>query len=398
MFIERQTQMRKAQLFLLLEQHCQRLEPTATQMERAQTSYAAVGRWLAAADDQWLCRSYIYLQGSTALGTTVKPIGQNEHDVDLICHVPGLGRWATPAQCKHLVGQRLRANQHYASILEEKPRCWRLNYTGDFHLDITPSIPNAACPNGGELVPDKLLRSWQATNPKGYRDAFKARAALVARMHVLKARAQDGTRADADIEPFPDQPRFRSILCRIVQILKRHRDIFFNNRDVSLAPISVIITTLAAWSYEFCVRSMMFDSELDVLCAVVHHMPRFIRRQTVAGRLRWLIPNETTVGENFAERWNSDPTLANAFFEWHAATEQTLRNLMEAQGLDSLSDGLAKAFGQTPASAVMKSMVASVTAARAGSSLGLAPQIGLATTTPVSRVTPVRTNTFFGAP
>jgi hypothetical protein len=397
MYIERQTVLRKVQLFHLLEQHCQRLEPTATQLERARTSYEAAGRWLAAAEDQWLSSSSIYLQGSSALGTTVKPISHYEHDVDLVCHVPGLGRWATPAQCKHLVGERLRANQRYAAILEEKPRCWRLNYEGDFHLDIMPSIVNAACPKGGELVPDKKLRSWKATNPKGYRDAFKARAELVPQMRLLKSFAQDGTRADADIEPFPEQPRFKGVLRRIVQILKRHRDVFFDDRDASVAPISVIITTLAAWSYEYCVRSMVFDSELDVLCTVVEYMPRFIQREIVAGRVQWVIPNETTIGENFAERWNSEPALASTFFEWHGAAEHTLRNLMEVRGLDGLSNVLANAFGQAPSAEVMKNMVASVTAARVSGSLGLAPRIGLTVTTPVTRVTPVRTNTFFGA-
>jgi hypothetical protein len=155
---------------------------------------------------------------------------------------------------------------------------------------------------------------------------------------------------------------------------------------------------LAAWSYEHCVHNMVFDSELDVLCTVVEHMPHFIQREIVAGRVQWLIPNDTTAGENFAERWNSDPALATAFFEWHAAAEQALRSLMEARGLDGLSDVLAKAFGQAPSAEVMKNMVAGVTAARVGGSLGLAPRIGLTATAPVTRVTPVRANTFFGAP
>src|SRR6185437_9368066 len=117
----------------------------------------------------------------------------------------------------------------------------------------------------------KNLEAWKTTNPKGYRDAFKRRAALVPQMRLLKSFAEDRAMADADIEPFPDQPRFKGLLCRIVQIAKRHRDTYFISRDESLAPISVIITTLAAWSYEYCVNSAVFDSELDVLCAVIRH-------------------------------------------------------------------------------------------------------------------------------
>jgi hypothetical protein len=77
--------------------------------------------------------------------------------------------------------------------------------------------------------------------------------------------AEDRARADADIEPFPQRSRFKGLLCRIVQIAKRHRDVYFLKHEVALAPISVIITTLAAWSYEYCVRTSVYDSELDVL-------------------------------------------------------------------------------------------------------------------------------------
>jgi len=398
MYIERQTALRKAQLFGLLERLCERLELSPTQADRAKTSYEAVGQWLAGAEAEWLASSSIYLQGSTALGTTVKPIGQNEHDVDLVNHIPGLGQWLPPALCKQMVGDRLKASQRYSVILEEKPRCWRLNYASEIHLDITPSIPNPSCSNGGELVPDKTLRCWKATNPKGYRDAFKQRAALIPQMRMLKSFAEDRARADADIEPFPKPPRFKGLLCRIVQIAKRHRDTYFLSRDASLAPISVILTTLAAWSYEYCVRSMVFDSELDVLCEVLRHMPDFIGQQAVAGGVEWTIWNETTEGENFAERWNTEPAKAQAFFDWHVAAMQDLERLTAAEGLDRLSKSLTKSFGQAPADEEMQDMFANVAAARSYRTLGFAPGIGLTTTVaPAARATSVRSNTFFGA-
>lgn len=398
MYVDRQTALRKAQLFGVLERLCERLEPTPAQADRAKTSYEALGQWLAGAENEWLVSGSIYLQGSTALGTTVKPIGQIEYDVDLVWHIPGLGRWLPPALCKQIVGDRLKANQRYSKILEEKPRCWRLNYAGEFHQDITPSIPNPDCNNGGELVPDKALRCWKATNPKGYRDAFMRRAELIPQMRMLKSFAEDRTRADADIEPFPERPRFKSLLCRIVQIAKRHRDTFFLKRDVSLAPISVIITTLVGWSYEYCVRNMVFDSELDVLCEVIRHIPDFIEREVISNRVDWAIWNETTAGENFAERWNADPAKAQAFFEWHAAAVADLERLTAAGGLDRLSKSLAASFGQMPSSEVMQEMFDKVAAARRSRTLALTPGIGLTTaTTPANGATPVRSNTFFGA-
>jgi hypothetical protein len=398
MYIEQRPALRKAELFGLLERLCERLEPSETQADRAKFSYEAVGQWLAGAKDGWLASSSIYLQGSTALGTTVKPVGQNEHDVDLVCYIPGLGQWLPPTLCKQMVGDRLKANQRYGNILQEKPRCWRLNYAGEFHLDITPSIPNADCANGGELVPDKAVRSWKASNPKGYRDAFKRRAELIPRMRLLKSFAEDRARPDADIEPFPKRPRFKRLLCRIVQIAKRHRDIYFLDREASLAPISVIVTTLAAWSYEYCVHTMEFDSELDVLYDVIRHMPDFIRQQVVSDRVHWAIWNETTEGENFAERWNVEPAKAQAFFDWHAAVMRDLECLTAAEGLDRLGKSLTVSFGQAPASEVIQEMLDCVSAARTARTLSFAPAVGLTSAAvPMARATSVRSNTFFGA-
>jgi hypothetical protein len=384
--------LRKAQLFGILERLCERLEPSRTQSDRAKTSYEAVGQWLAAANCDWLSSSSIYLQGSTALGTGVKPIARNEYDIELVFHIPGLERWLPPAMCKQLVGDRLKENQHYGAILEEKPRCWRLNYVNEFHLDITPSIPNSACPNDGELVPDKALWCWKATNPKGCRDAFQRRAELIPRMRVLESFA-----TDAQIEPFPERPRFMGLLCRIVQTAKRHRDTYFLNRDASLSPISVIITTLAAWSYEYCVRSSVFDSELDVMCAVIRHMPNFIERRDVAGQVQRFVWNETTEGENFAERWNAEPARVQAFFDWHAAAMADLERLAKSEGLDRLGEILPQAFGQTPTSEVTQDLFASVSVARRKGDLALAPQVGL-TIASTERATPVRANTFYGVP
>jgi hypothetical protein len=138
---------RKDQLVGILELLCQTLELTEAQYELAKKRYEGVGEWLAAADDPRLRTLSIYLQGSTAIGTTVKPIGRNEHDVDLISHAADVMLAMTPPPVlKKLIGDRLGENGHYRPLLEEMPRCWRLNYANEFHMDITPRclIPAAA--------------------------------------------------------------------------------------------------------------------------------------------------------------------------------------------------------------------------------------------------------------
>ncbi|MCR8550028.1 nucleotidyltransferase, partial [Salipiger sp. P9] len=240
---------RRAQVFTILEEICQELEWTQTQFEKARTSYEAVANWLAGSSDPMLASLHVYLHGSGALGTSIKPIGRDEFDVDLISFILGLGPAIAPARLKAAIGKRLREHAYYASILEEKKRCWRLNYAGDFHLDISPTIANPNCMNGGELVPDRKLRDWHATNPRAYRALFDERAALVPRMTQSIIAAQ---RDAATTEPFPVRQSVKGILRRTVQLLKRHRDLEFLHVQEEIAPISIIITTLAMRSYEVC--------------------------------------------------------------------------------------------------------------------------------------------------
>jgi hypothetical protein len=385
---------RKAQLVGVLERLCEALELTAAQFELAKQRYEAVGAWLAASPDPRLRTLSIYLQGSVALGTTVKPIGRTEHDVDLVGHMAG-GGGTPPAILKNLIGDRLHQNGHYRPLLEEMPRCWRLNYVNEFHQDITPSVPNPLCANGGELVPDKTLREWTPSNPKGYKRLFAQRAALQPRMRSAKSTVLRGDAA-ADIEPYPAAGGFKGILRRAVQIGKRHRDVYFDTLDPALAPISVILTTLAARSYEYCVTHFIYDTEFDLLCDIVRHMPDNIESQVIGGRRLWFIWNETTSGENFAEKWNRDPRRAEAFFAWQHQALRDVEILAATEGLDKLSKGLRGIFGQAPVAKAMDSLINEVSGARSSGRLGIAPGLGLTIGSP--RTNAVRSNTFFGTP
>lgn len=379
----------------MLEHLCVVLEPTETQKTTARERYEAIGHWLADAPQYLFSTVRISPQGSFALGTAIKPLGGLEYDVDLLCRFSAATRRNEAADLKRILGDRIRENWAYGSILHEMPRCWRLDYVGEFHMDITPSVPNPACPNGGELVPDKKLRVWKSTNPGGYIRLFERRAALVPKMRVLKSFTAMDSRGSVD--PFPVHNGFKGILRRIVQLQKRHRDIYFENADESLRPISIILTTLAAQAYEFCVGKYIFDSEFDVVLAVVRTMPYFIERYTLHGKPQWRITNETTEGENFAEKWNLHPERAAAFFEWHERILADVEQLTKLEGSDRITKSLAQAFGSQPMNQVIKAMTEEVNLARRDQTLAVAPKIGIVTgATTTQRVTPVRSNTFYG--
>lgn len=308
--------LRKGQAVGVLERVCQALEPTATQRESAEDRYGAVGRWVAAADTWLFGSAQIYAQGSFATGTTIRPIGRDEFDVDLVIFFPQGSQALAPVVLKRMLGDRLRAHGTYQDMLEEMLRCWRINYANEFHLDITPSILNPACLRGGELVPDKKAQCWKASNPIGYRDWFNKRADMQPRIRLQKAIAMDEKRAG--IEPFPPHSMHKGVLRRIVQLAKRHRDLSFQGKDLGLRPISVILTTLAARAYETCVQRE-YDTEFDLMYDVVRSMRAFINIQESGGRRWWFIWNDTTSGENFAEKWNFEPARAEAFYGWHTS-------------------------------------------------------------------------------
>jgi hypothetical protein len=384
---------RKAEIFGLLEQIGEALDPTETQYAHARDRSEAVGEWLAGSADPLLAGMVVYVQGSIALGTAVKPIGSDEYDADLVTKTPGLPVTTSPAALKAAIGDRLRENDRYARTLEEKQRCWRLGFAGGLHLDLTPAIPNPRCDNGGELVPDKKLARWKPTNPVGYKELFERRAALRPQMRMVKA--MDSARADAQVVDFPVQSGRKGVLRRAIQLLKRNRDIFFQAYDKRLAPLSVIITTLAAQSYEYCVKTYEFDNAYDLLRATVSFMPVFIDVEIKGGGRRWHVWNETTDGEDFAEKWNDEPGRAAAFFQWHGQVAKDIDRLVEVDGLDQLKKSLSTTLGSLPVSRAFAAMTDAVSAARDNGSLRVAPAVGL--TTAAAAGTSVRANTFYGA-
>jgi hypothetical protein len=385
---------RKAELFGLLEKIGEALDLTDTQYATAKTRYETVGDWLAQSDNPMLEGVLIYPQGSVALGTANKPIASDEYDVDLVAHLSHLLVTSSPAALKAGIGERLRENGRYAAALEEKQRCWRLTFAGEFHMDITPSILNPNCSQGGELVPDKKVARWKPTNPPGYKALFEKRAALKPMVRMAKAMAEDA-RADAEIVSFPAQTSRKGVLRRTVQILKRHRDVHFQDFDSRLAPLSVIVTTLAAQSYEYCVKTYTFDNAYDLFRATISFMPVFIDVEVKGGERRWHVWNETTQGEDFAEKWNDEPDRAAAFFQWHNQALADIDRLLVVEGFDELKKRLTEAVGSRPVTKAFEDMTSAVGQARKAGTLRFAPAAGLTVNAPAG--TSVRANTFFGA-
>jgi hypothetical protein len=388
---------RKKQMVVgLLDQLCQQVEITDTQFQTAKTRYEAVGAWLSASSSPHLDQVQIYPQGSVALGTAIKPLAANEFDVDLVCHLPNLGHTSSAQAVKALVGARLKEHATYKGMLEEKQRCWRINYANEFHLDITPSIENPRCIQSGELVPDKALALWKPTNPKGYINKFESYAAIRPRFHLMERSFAKATYYSVD--PLPEPTMTKPFLKRIVQLLKRHRDqLFVGTSRAELAPISVIITTLAGWAYAKCSSQQVHADEFDFITAVIREMPSFIRVEMHSSQRHYVIENETTAGENFADNWNSDPRRSEAFYAWHRDVLSSVETLLQIEGVDQFAESLSNKFGckKDNVRETLSRLITPIGQARSAGLLGVVPSIGLITTHSYG-ATAVPKNTFFG--
>lgn len=384
--------LRKSSVYSILDDICRELELSEAQLEAAKTSYEAVAEWVSSSNNPLLRDLRLYVHGSAGLGTTVRPLGREDFDVDLICLVLGFSANGSPAELKRIIGDRLREHARYAAMLEEKKRCWRLNYAREFHLDVSPTIVNVRCTNGGELVPDKKLRDWKPTNPSGYKTLFEFRAKLLPR---LRQRRDAIIKDHSEVEPFPVKVTGQGILRRTVQLLKRHRDIYFQDTTEEVAPISIIITTLAAQAYEYCVSNFTFDTDLDVLVDTIRMMPHFIETRVMNGRAHYWVANETTDGENFADRWNTEPARVQAFYGWHATALSDFEKIASLEGLDRITTNLQRSLGDSVVRRVMDKRTEIISAARGASKLYIAPSVGLSLSNPAN-ASPVPRNTHFG--
>jgi len=133
----------------------------------------------------------------------------------------------------------------------------------------------------------------------------------------------------------------RTPLQRVIQVLKRHRDLRYNGDEDK--PISIIITTLAARAYDN--ESTLADTLFNVVTGM---------RQAVEYRNgAWWVPNPVSPLENFADKWQASPRKADLFFEWLDAVEQEHRELLTDRGFERIGQYLASSYGRRDAENTM---------------------------------------------
>ncbi|MCL4743499.1 MAG: nucleotidyltransferase [Phycisphaerales bacterium] len=316
--------------------------------------YNRLGDWLREDNaERFSTDSDVYTQGSRRLGTLVRPVRDDEdYDIDIVYlrHLAKTG--ITQDELKQQAGDQLRRytrelrESHGRSVsLLEKQRCWRIQFGDRYHMDVLPALPdedawshNSRFHEHGIIITDKDLVRWQPSNPKGYAEWFASRMSVA----LYESRQAMAKAASVDVEEVPEHS-VRTPLHRVVQLLKRHRDLRYEGNPDD-KPISVIITTLAARAY---------GNETDVyeaMQSIAEQMPDLIEKRNG----QWWVPNPVAPSENFADKWRDHPERAERFFEWMAQVEADLDRALHTTGIQKVAGVLGESFGAAVASGAAK--------------------------------------------
>lgn len=300
--------------------------------------------------------SKIFPQGSFLLGTVTRPITDEDvYDIDLVCSINASAKTNSQERIKIAIGSEVnkyRTSKAIKKEVIEGDYCWTLEYADSarFSMDILPAIPDSkvvitnipneiskhsvrlTCKRDPDYLKIVPLSKWTLSNPSGYGQWFaskmqdiynKTRATFFERHKALYASAEEIPRH-----------KVKTPLQRAVQLLKRHRSIVFADNP-TIAPISIIITTLAAQAYGG------EDNVFEALYNITHKMDQYIQTNNE----KIVVPNPVNPTENFADKWNEEKELKDAFYTWLGTVQRDIAFVASRDTFDKSMDYMKRMFG-----------------------------------------------------
>lgn len=400
-----------ARFFYLVDAIARAHEPTHAQLEALESSYRSTGEFLVASVEFQQLLSEVHGHGSRQLGTLIRPMDESREgfDIDLIARLQrsAMRLYDGSGGPTRLLNDLHSVLEQYAKRHDLKIRRWErcvtLEYAGGMCADITPVIDDpllaSAFGDTHGRVPDRKLMVYDSTNPRGYVKFFDKAAAIspVFSGALRFSKALDAL-SSAEVAPLPSpQEVFDRLLCRLIQLLKLHRNVAFGGAPAGpdASPTSVFLTTLAARAYAVQ-APLPHDSPLDLLLDIVETLPdHFARIEQANGAELWYLQNPSAPHDNLAAGMNSDHRQAG-FDWWHARVIQHLSDILDAienhAGMDTMLAAVQVAFGARAARAIQSEQSQGRAAERHLGRVALIPAAGA----PISVA--ARQHNFFGAP
>lgn len=345
-------------------------EPANTQIDALQRAYESTGEFLVACPEFDGLMAQVHAHGSRQLGAMVRPSQQRDGwDIDLVARLTreALQRYGGEQGAALLLRHLFTALERYAArhdlAIERHERCVTLVYAGGMRADFAPVIDD---PLYGVLqgehhgrIPDRELRRYLSTNPRGYCLEFDRVARIPPNFPMVEKLAAEFNEARrADVLPLPDPDTvFGRLASRYVQAGKIHRNVAFASAPGTsdLRPPSFFLTSLIASGYARQ-APQPHDGPLDLFQDIVEHLHEPIQRyRRPDGTEHWELFNPTAQHDNLAAAMN-DPAMQAAFWAWHARLRADLCEIQEVieqqRGLDEVLRVVERAFGRPAATAL----------------------------------------------
>lgn len=183
-----------------------------------------------------------------------------------------------------------------------------------------------------------IPEEWLKSNPFGYAQWFFSRATISQSRKMFSL--------NESVKPVPSFQKERFPLQRVVQILKRHRDIKYmdkSDEERKNKPISIIITTLASHAYKG------ESNVIDALINIVYSMENFIGEYNpITGAKEKWIGNPVNKSENFADKWKEFPERQKHFETWLEEIKKDISNItsQSGRGLNFINESMRLPFGE----------------------------------------------------
>lgn len=362
----------------LLNRIAAKLQLDQTRKDNAERSYKAVTE-LIEKDEKFFSKFdiNIYSQGSYRLGTTVKPKSGEEYDLDFVLEVGLDYNKYNPLILLDNLERCLKDNETYRDKVERKKRCVGINYKNDFHLDIIPAAPKTIF--GGEdiKISDRKLERWLDSSPKGFVKWFESKY-IEKRLLLEKAAA---------VEELPENIPYEFIqpLQRVVQLIKRYRDIYFDDKKEDYKTRSIIITTLSGHYYG------KENSENEALFNILTG----ISNKVSTSPTPFDLVNPSNRNEKFSDLWVEKPHLYEQFKLFIKDFYSKWKKLNEQEGIDKIGKMLEEMFGESVSRQVISEQAEYVDKLRKRGLLKVTA-LGTLTTGKDIKSTPIKKNTFYG--
>lgn len=212
--------------------------------------------------------------GSWAHRTIIKPVcSDDEFDADILLYVEERDDWLPKDYVEKLFSS-FHGSGVYSSITRRKTRCVRIDYAGDFHVDVVPYLEYG----GGHVVTNRLEPKdkgrFEASNPEGFSEWIDER-----------------------------QRMSRGTFIKVVRLIKYLRD--YKN---TFTCVSIILTTLLGNEVNDVEASSSPELYADVPSALVTLLGK------VASSLPISMPavmDPAGTGDNFTDRYSDEWNYEN---------------------------------------------------------------------------------------